>query len=115
MLTIRKEQLAAFEREIERTRIQSCINYVRGINPAMCTHVEAAVRKCRTYGFNTERQVQRFMNLLCWLGPDFENNPEYPWADSILKNTAVEPETRIVLLTDKAIEALKAHEQDTAG
>lgn len=42
--------------------------------------VEYGVERARFHGFESERDVCKYLSLVCLFGRDFDRSPEHPWA-----------------------------------
>lgn len=120
VLTFRKEQLAIFERQAELRFVDTALFHLRSTLPETCEElgesavidsIEKAIQKSKGYGFETEKLVLDYINLMYWLGFDFDEDPDYPWVQETLQNTSLEPENRMEWLTETALETLDAEEQ----
>ncbi len=73
----------------------------------LCRFVHCGLEKARSYCFVDEADGCRFVDLMVVLGPDFDVNPQLPWASVILKNPAFpDPSTRMEALFEAACEHL---------
>lgn len=105
MLTIRQEQMAAF-RSVMRQRFED--DLVRHLldgssgfegDPLDAREfVRAGMTKAARYGFKTTGAVQRFIEYLAMLAPDFDTDPRFAWAASILNKQDVSPAARLAEL-----------------
>ncbi len=99
MITIRNEQLRAFQ-EADRARfIRQTVAMVRDCYAeeagALCGDpldlgalselVTALVSAAKDYGLDDEADVERFVELSFDHGPGFEASPDLAWAGAILK------------------------------
>jgi hypothetical protein len=67
--------------------------------------IRYAYFQAKKYGFNTHRNVCLYLNTMLILGSNFDNDPQYPWAQSILHDKSINsPMFRIDKITDKAEE-----------
>jgi hypothetical protein len=97
MLTIRREQLKAFEKAFEDRFIRQALLALTAEMPEQCeqlgklrlrTLLEKAVLKCDRYGISEEDLIMQFARLQIDYGEDFDTSPQQPWALPILQNTA---------------------------
>lgn len=121
MIVIRKEQMDALAR-LARLRFEDRIvdhftsEYPRETRQAggpsqIRKVVQGGLERAEVYGFKTEKQVILFVALLFMLGCDFDTDPQMPWAKQINSKTVRNPELRINMVYEAAVEYLTA----TAG
>jgi hypothetical protein len=71
--------------------------------------VETGIAQARSYGFGTEREVCKYIDLMCVFGDDFDR---LPWARRILESRLPsDPDERMRRLHATAIAALGAAER----
>lgn len=118
MIAIRQSQFDEFERDRERQTVAHCVEYLRKVLPDQCTALgdervresaELAVKKAKSYGFVTEKQLLQLLNVMYWLGFDFEDDARYPWAKEILGSAGLDADGRAQRLKDRALEALRSN------
>jgi len=115
MLLIRKEQFAALGesrwREFER---RVCAEMYRCF-PLQCgelgrdqaaRRVQTSIGQARSYGFELEDDILRYVYLTFGLGPEFPGSPQYPWAAAILEHSDFSPHTKADLLMQHGMDAL---------
>ncbi|WP_395339617.1 hypothetical protein PN836_014955 [Ningiella sp. W23] len=61
------------------------------------------VKKAASFGYETERNIFMFLNIMIMLGEDFDTKPEFQWARDILTDPIPEPEYNIEALADAAL------------
>ena len=113
MLTITKPQMAVFREPAINDYVKRTVVHLNESFPEKCEALgEAKVRetvkygilRSASYGISTEGDVRRYVDLMVKFGPDFDQDPELPWAASILNNQAIiNPTTKINRLY-KAVE-----------
>lgn len=54
--------------------------------------VEHGIRQSKRYGLGSEKAVARYLQVMKQLGQDFDQSPEYPWAQSLLTSKIPVPE-----------------------
>ena len=104
MLLIRDEQLLALrgvrEKEYERRLAAHLRKYFsetcadlgeRGLRDA----VRYGIKRAKAYGIQAERDVVKYLNLMFVFGRDFDTDPRFPWAASMLRSTDYGPTLRI--------------------
>ncbi len=62
--------------------------------------IEQDIQIAREYGFDTEKNGAKFVDLLWRVAPDFYENQAYSWAEGILSNDELGPDQKISLLRD---------------
>lgn len=103
MLTIREEQLRAFQlAALDRLTERMC-EHVTDCFPSDCKllgpqQVRQLVRhgilRARKWGFTRERDLAGFVDMLFLLSPSFDRDPRLPWIRTILRSN-VEPPVRM--------------------
>ena len=104
MITIRTAQLEAMgmgRLALAKTRIA---DELRRHWPAACAQlggvalavwIDRGVEACQRRGIDTEQDFAHYGNVMFALGPDFEEDPRYPWARRVLDDAALRPAARI--------------------
>jgi len=70
--------------------------------------IEFGITRAREHGFEAERDVCKYIDLMFTFGREFDRNPGLPWAQQILRNRApADPDRRMRWLHATAIEALR--------
>ena len=105
MLTIRKEQLAAFGPLGQKTFEDRIVAHLKKVFPAQSEALgEPKVRETIQYGTQraaayriiSERDVCKYIDLMIVYGRDFDKDPKHPWAQSVLQNQVVRnPSTKM--------------------
>ena len=118
MLTIREQQLKVLAQEMF---VSWMISHLKEFFPREASgldHTEmrrrilVASQRARQYGFNTESQLCRYIDLTFVLPPSFDDNPELPWASEILSDSRIkDADTRMDLLYGAAQDYLEQIEQ----
>lgn len=103
-MMIRDEQLVALrgvrQKEYERRLASHLRKYFsetcaalgeRGLGDA----VRYGIQRARSYGIQAERDVAKYLNLMFVFGRDFDTDPCFPWAASMLRSTDYGPTLRI--------------------
>ncbi len=121
MLTIRKEQLAVFREPaindyIKRTVVQLIECFPEKCEamgePKVRETVKYGVQRSASYGITSEGDVRRYVDLMVMFGPDFDQDPQLPWAASILNNQAIiNPTTKV----NRLYKAVKKQEKLRGG
>src|ERR1035438_2811932 len=98
MLTIRKEQMAVFSEPAINDYVKRTAVHLKERFPEKCealgepkVHetVKYGIQRSASYGITTEGDVRRYIDLMLTFGPEFDQDPELPWAASILNNKAL--------------------------
>lgn len=117
MLTIRKEQMAVFREPAINDYVKRTVVHLNERFPEKCEALgEPKVRelirygigRAASYGITAEGDVRRYIDLMLMFGPDFDQDPELPWAASILNNQAlINPTTKV----DRMYKEVKEQEE----
>ena len=112
MLTIRKVQIDVIQESARKrltTRIATCLRMhwtadFEEYGTEYCVQlIERAIDRANGYCFFTDREIARFVNLVFFLGEDFESDPEFPWAASILGNSKLNNRHKLDLLLQRGL------------
>lgn len=116
MLKIRKEQyeemgkisLKRFEDSmVEHIKEFFPENYDALGEPVVRNVIEYGVDRAEAHGFETEPDVNMYIDLMLLLGSHFDTDPQLPWVKEILEDeTIADPVVRTEKLYDQAIEYL---------
>ena len=110
MLTIRKEQFAVFEKhEIKKfedpTYLHLNILYPERCQdigePRLRRMIQYGIKRAASYGIRLENDVRKYIEVMLLLGPDFDKDPKFPWAASLLNDKD---------LGDPKVKATRLHE-----
>jgi hypothetical protein len=111
---------AAYEDFVARTRV-----HMRKFFPEQCDSlgetkigqlIEFGVKRAREYGFEAERDVCKYIDLMCVFGYGFDCNERLLWARQILEGRfPPNPERRMRRLHGVALEALRTKMDDRNG
>lgn len=63
--------------------------------PALRDLILNGVASCESYGIHREYDVERYLELLFVMGPNFDATPETSWAGALLRDTAMTPGERL--------------------
>jgi hypothetical protein len=69
--------------------------------------IREGIERAARYGIEIEYDVARFVDLQYILAPDFDTNPEIPWAAAILKAPGLDATTRMNRLYERSMAELK--------
>src|SRR5262245_5716804 len=104
MLVIRNEQMAVFSRE-QWVRFEwQALAHVRHCFPDQwrtlgegdtMLRVQDGLRRAQNYGFESEYDLLRFLNVMFTLGVDFDSAEEYSWTREILDSRESSPSSRM--------------------
>jgi hypothetical protein len=116
MLTIRKEQLEVFRGPAVDAFVKRVVTHLNECFSEKCKSlgepkvremVKYGIQRSASYGIGLEKDVSRYIDLMMTFGPDFDQDPELPWAASILNNRAlINPTTKV----DRLYKAVKKQE-----
>ncbi|MCH9684936.1 MAG: hypothetical protein K0V04_26100 [Deltaproteobacteria bacterium] len=73
----------------------------------LCNFIRGTLRRAAEYGLEAPQGWAHFLNICMALGPDFDADPELPWARAILISDA-EPSERVERLVDAVVDHLVA-------
>lgn len=102
VFTLRREHLKAFDRymaesfEVRATaHLRRCFPEVVGeaSDEQMRELVTYGIERSRSYGIDIERDVLRYLDLMCVFGVDFDRDPGQPWAAKVLTDPRNEGST----------------------
>lgn len=120
MLTIRREQMKVFRKQRYERFLDRLARHARRFFPEQTNDLdgEALRRVCRSlvlrgsrYGFETERDLCKFLNVAFVFGEEFDEDPHLPWTRPYLEDDTAGPTLKISRLY---LEALK-HEDEGRG
>lgn len=86
---------------------KSAATWLRSARPNRCqamsdheleTLVRSDAEEARTFRICDDRDVKRYINLKLFLGPEFPQGPDFPWALPILKIESLSASHRLDLL-----------------
>jgi hypothetical protein len=116
MLRIRKEQYDILVQQAIHNFENRMYAHVTGVFPDECKAlgeegvrrlIKEGIERAARYGIEIEYDVARFVDLQYILAPDFDTNPEIPWAAAILKAPGLDATTRVDRLFDRTEAELK--------
>jgi len=111
MLTIRKEQLRALDRDKRDRFIDTALEHLRKFFPERCNAlgenqlrrwIEYGIERAGSYRIVSERGVCKYMDVMIVFGKDFDRDKELPWASKILNNHYSQTEEKSDLLLEAA-------------
>ena len=123
MLVIRDEQLAVLTRALYDRFIHMSYEHVCRHFPerrqelgdaATLDAVRDGLRRGRSYGFESQYDLLRFLNLLFEFGTDFERNDANAWARPYLESNR-SPRFRMDVLMEEAYRKLNAAQDPEEG
>ncbi len=115
MLTIRKEQFAVFQQAASESFQDRMLSHIKEFFPqSFEKHGELGIRELVSYGIQRaatyhcqlEPDVCNYIDLMIVFGRDFDNDPAFPWASSILNDPALPGPSAKVTELHKAAAAL---------
>jgi len=60
--------------------------------------IESGIEKARGYGMTREKEIAQFVGLMFMLGLEFDRDPDFLWAQRILRNSGRNPQERLAAL-----------------
>jgi hypothetical protein len=114
MLKIRDEHMQAFQAQTMSGFEERGVRHLRTHLPEQTApfsdndlrvRIQTGGARARTYGFLSERQIMSFVDTSFLIGPDFDHDRRYPWAQEILLNRALPPNRRAGTLLGNAARA----------
>jgi len=118
MLQIRSEQVHTLGAPATATFVERLGAHLRRFFPERCASLDEealelacqqVVTKGRGHGIVSERDLCKLANLVFTLGPDFDTDPDFPWARMALEGSRGSgPTLRINRLYIAAIRYLEA-------
>jgi hypothetical protein len=70
--------------------------------------VRHGVDRARSYGFETELEIARYLHVMHDLGRAFDESPQHPWAASLLRDAQLTPAEKMDRLRDAAYYQVEA-------
>ena len=116
MVTIRKEQMDAFEKAGLENFEDSMVDHVQKYfpnhyriagEPVIRDVVRYGIDQAKQYEFTSERDVCLYLTVMFMLGSNFDSDFMYPWARNILEGITPDPSERAVEIADKALDFMK--------
>jgi hypothetical protein len=116
MLTLRKEQLAAFGplgKKVFEDRVLTHLNKIFPeqtkslAEPKLRETIQYGTQRAASYRITSERDVCKYIDLMLLYGRDFDKDPNLPWAQSVLQNRAINDPTSKI---ERLYKAAKKHE-----
>jgi hypothetical protein len=108
MITIRKNQMIAFEKAAEDNFVREVMAFQRENLPNLTDHltlteqdlkeeVQAGIAKARSYGIEGKSDIVFFISLRLIAGPEFDS---HPMAQEILTDPTIPSDERMEILAD---------------
>ncbi|HXN45620.1 MAG TPA: hypothetical protein VN893_03210 [Bryobacteraceae bacterium] len=97
-MIIRQQQLEVFDRLSFQNFENEAVEHARNFAPKHCevlgedgtrVAVEAGIQRAGRFGFNSRGPVNLFIDLMFLLGSEFDSDPQYPWAGSIVRDRTI--------------------------
>jgi hypothetical protein len=113
VLTIRNEQLGLFaidrRRDFEERVARHLRRFFPGkVNSLTADEIGAFIRqgsaRAVRYGLETERDICKYLGLMCVFGPDFDSDRRLPWAGEILRKPFRTSKSKMNQLMERALE-----------
>jgi hypothetical protein len=118
MLTIRKEQLAAFGPLGKKAFEDRMLTHLKKVfpeqseslgEPKLRETIQYGTQRAAAYRIISERDVCKYIDLMIFYGRDFDKDLKLPWAQSILQNKGIKDPT---IKIDNLFNAAKTHDND---
>ena len=112
LLTIRKQQihvLAASRRVTFETRLEHHLqkffpDQVAAAGPDdVAEFIRDGQARALAHGFKAEREICKYLDLMCIFGREFDSNPRLPWAAKILGQPFLTPRAKMNRLVETAL------------
>lgn len=112
MLTIREAQFQVFRQAAARAlaqRIAECLaphwpeEYGELGPDGVRELIENGIEKARKYGITQDRDLGRYVNLMLFLGEEFDSDPELPWAAETLCDPGLQPQSKLDRLLEHSL------------
>jgi hypothetical protein len=103
MLIIRQEQMAVFEQAVVKNFASRVQEHLQKFFPEHCKAlgeegtravIRLGLERAEHYQLVSERDVYLYFSLMFLLGSHFDEDPQFPWVEELLKDQA--PETALV-------------------
>jgi hypothetical protein len=117
MFVIRNDQYDALDRAAYENFVARMRVHLRKFFPEQCDAlgetktgqlIEFGVKRARVHGFEAERDVCKYIDLMCVFGHGFERDERLPWARQILESRfPPDPGERMRRLHTVALDALR--------
>lgn len=113
MLTIRSEQMTAFNEHALRQFVERVLRDLRKCWPDEVAElgeketrawIAHGIERAGAYDIITQRGMYRYINLMMMLGPDFDDDPDLPWARPILEAPELSETRKLDRLSEHALE-----------
>ena len=104
MLVIREAQIVALSRALRSRFEREALGHVKACFPEQCVelgeenafhYVQQGLRRAKDYGFESQYDLLRFLNVMFTLGGDFDTSELHAWMRPILTGRDMAPSTRM--------------------
>ena len=104
MLVIREAQIVALSRALRSRFEREALGHVKACFPEQCVelgeenafhYVQQGLRRAKDYGFESQYDLLRFLNVMFTLGADFDQSELHAWMRPILMGRDMAPSTRM--------------------
>ncbi len=115
-MMIRDEQLRAFEQAGQRAFEERVMARLEQYFPKhfailgeqnLRSLIQLGRKRAEMHKFTSERNITRYIELICLLGSGFDDDPQMPWAAQILQETSGPENSRMDRLYDRAWEYIR--------
>ncbi len=116
-MIIREEQLRKFSEVQKRgfeDRLLACLKQAFPVhvstfgNERTRRAIQLGIERAGACGIRSEIGAARYIELLFLFDRDFERNPQYPWATTVMADASITGEARAQALLESAMTALRA-------
>jgi hypothetical protein len=110
MLVLRRAQMDALARSAREPFVENVTAHLRRVWPEECAamggagveaFVEKGLARCDRYGIETEYDAGRYCDLMLLLTPDFDEDPNIPWAQDILTSPGFDGRVKVDQLMER--------------
>jgi hypothetical protein len=125
MLTIRKEQLAVFQKVASQnfenrtlSHIKKCFPKQMGTlgEPGTRDLIRYGIQRSASYRFRKQSDICKYIDIMVIFGRDFDRDPELPWAAGVLNDRSLpSPSARASELHRAAVEVMCREEGGNGG
>ncbi|HYO53139.1 hypothetical protein [Archangium sp.] len=119
MLRVTKEQFEAFSKQLLKSFEDRMVGHLWEFFPNRCKKigdeqvrntVHQGISRAASHGFVSERHVARYIDVMFFLGLDFDTSHESPWVANILARHNLTQEEKLQRLHDRALAELGREE-----
>jgi hypothetical protein len=117
MLKIREEQMQAFQADAQKRFEDRAIRHLRTNLPRQTAsfgdddlrvRIRSGAARASGYGLESEQQIMCFVDTMFLLAANFDTNPAWPWARTILTDPQLDANRRAGTLLGTAERAARS-------